>query len=116
MNDNRGNGSSGFILGLIIGGAAVFLLGTDKGRKILKSLTEEGFGEFSQFIERAEEEIEDQDEVAVPKVRKARARLDDARQVIEEEFEEPISNGVKSNGHTYEPVIKRRFFRRTPKS
>lgn len=105
MNENKG-GNSGFILGLIIGGAAVFLLGTDKGRKILKSLTEEGFGELSQFIERAEEEIEDQDEVAAPKVRKAR--------IIEEEFESgAVSNGVKSNGHASEPVMKRRFFRRT---
>lgn len=108
MNDNKG-GNSGFLLGLIIGGAAVFLLGTDKGRKILKSLTEEGFGELSQFIERAEEEIEDQDEVATPKVKKARV----VEEVEDEVVSAPASNGVKSNGHSASAAPKRRFFRRT---
>ena len=104
MNDNKG-GSGGFLLGLIIGGGAVFLLGTDKGRKILKSLTEEGFGELSEIIERAGEGIEEEEEVTIPKVRKAK--------VAEEESEPaPVSNGVKSNGHT-PAAPKRRFFRRS---
>ncbi len=104
MNDNKG-GSGGFLLGLIIGGAAVFLLGTDKGRKILKSLTEEGFGELSGILERAEEGIEEEEEVEIPKVRKAK--------VVEEESEAAVSNGVKSNGHAATPVAKRRFFGRS---
>ncbi len=103
MNDNKG-GSGGFLLGLIIGGGAVFLLGTDKGRKILKSLTEEGFGELSEIIERAGEGIEEEEEVTIPK-RKAK--------VVEEESEALVNSGVKSNGHAATPVAKRRFFRRS---
>ncbi len=100
MNDNRG-GNSGFLLGLIIGGAAVFLLGTDKGRKILKSLTEEGFGELSEIIEEVEENLSDQEgyeEEPVSRVKKAKVV---EPEIIEEE--PPVSR-------TASP--KKRFFRR----
>lgn len=104
MNDNKG-GNSGFLLGLIIGGAVVFLLGTDKGRKILKSLTEEGFEELSTVIERAGEnlEMEEEEESEAPRVRRSK--------IVEEEVSEPVSksNEVKSSS----PAPKRRFFRRS---
>ncbi len=104
MNDNKG-GNSGFLLGLIIGGAVVFLLGTDKGRKILKSLTEEGFEELSTVIERAGEnlEMEEEEESEAPRVRKSK--------IVEEEVVTPISNGVKNERTP--AASKRRFFRRS---
>lgn len=43
MNErpHKGGGNA-FFLGMIVGGALVFLLGTKKGRKILKHLSENG--------------------------------------------------------------------------
>lgn len=48
-NDNRF--SHGFLLGLIIGGAAVFLLGTKTGRNILKILSEQGLDGIANLLE-----------------------------------------------------------------
>ncbi|MEX2007490.1 MAG: hypothetical protein WD992_01840 [Candidatus Levyibacteriota bacterium] len=106
MNDNNSNGGGGgFLFGLLIGGGLVFLLGTDKGRKILKSLTEEGFGELSDIIERAEEEIVEEEPRPIRK----------AKEATEEVVANPVSSGARSNGHS-PSVPKRRFFRRTTKS
>lgn len=41
MND-RNKSSNGFLFGMMVGGALVFLLGTKKGRQILKNLSEKG--------------------------------------------------------------------------
>ncbi len=100
--DNRNNNSGGgFLFGLLIGGAIVFLVGTDKGRKILKSLTDEGMDELSEVLERAEEEIEDEEPALI-------ARKEGV--VEEEEISAPSTNGIKSNDST--STLKRRFFRR----
>lgn len=43
MEENKGAKLfTGFLLGTVVGGSAVFLLGTKKGRKVLKMLVEEG--------------------------------------------------------------------------
>lgn len=90
-NQNSSSFSNGFLLGLIIGGAAVFLLGTKRGKKILKSVSEEGLEGLTEIIEEASTRME------------------------EEEEPEPAQEFPKSNGNGSTPV-KRRFFRRTPKS
>lgn len=42
-HDHHSSGfSNGFVLGGVIGAGIVFLLGTDKGKRILKTLTENG--------------------------------------------------------------------------
>ena len=95
-----GNGrfSDGFLLGALIGGAAVFLLGTKKGNKILKSITEEGLDGLTEIIENFEEEREGaKPEPHVPKK-------------VEEKIElEPVS--IETNGHSVSPA--RRFFKRS---
>lgn len=106
--DNRNNNSSGggFLFGMLIGGALVFLVGTNKGRRILKSLTEEGFEGLSDIIEKAEGELIEEE----PSPRKK------AKVVEEEVVSAPVNNGVKNNGHSASTAPKRRFFRRSPKS
>jgi len=42
MNEKNHKSSNGFLFGMILGGGLVFLLGTKKGRKILKELSEKG--------------------------------------------------------------------------
>lgn len=64
MNNNSGGGfSHGFILGALIGGGIVFLFGTKKGKKLLKTITEEGLegiAELEDFVEDEAEEYEEE--------------------------------------------------------
>jgi gas vesicle protein len=52
MGNNRF--TDGMLLGALIGGTAVFLLGTKKGKKVLKILTEEGLAGFSEIAKELE--------------------------------------------------------------
>ena len=114
MNNNHGNKFfDGFLWGAIIGGGLVFLLGTKKGKKILKMIAEEGAEGLSDILEAQMdeadleedgEEIEDEEDLPA---RKAGAP------------EEPLlkGNGVskdsqsKESGEEIKPPHKR-FFRR----
>ncbi|TXG78673.1 hypothetical protein E6Q11_00720 [Candidatus Dojkabacteria bacterium] len=58
MGNNNGKFSDGFLIGALIGGAAVFLLGTKKGNKILKAITQEGKLELGHVMEDIEERLE----------------------------------------------------------
>ena len=63
MNNNGGSKFfDGFLLGLIIGGLAVFLLGTKSGKQILKKLSEDGLSGFEDLIEKYEETQENVEE------------------------------------------------------
>src|SRR5947209_2623694 len=46
---NNGNFSNGFLLGALVGGGLVFLLGTQKGKQVLKMLTENGIEGVSEL-------------------------------------------------------------------
>jgi hypothetical protein len=53
-NDKAGNNSSGgFLLGVLVGAAIVFLLGTEKGKRILKIISEKGVNNISNMLEEA---------------------------------------------------------------
>lgn len=63
MNNNSGGGfSHGFLLGVILGGGLVFLLGTNKGKKLLKTITEEGLEGIADFEDFVEDEAEEYEE------------------------------------------------------
>lgn len=59
MNNDHSHDSSkffnGFLFGMLIGGAAIFFLGTQKGKKFLKKLSEDGIESFSEFEDLVEE-------------------------------------------------------------
>lgn len=62
MNNNRF--LDGVLWGLLIGGAAVFLFGTKKGNKVLKTIAEEGTQSLNKVLEDIESAVEDvEDEV-----------------------------------------------------
>ncbi len=105
--DNRGSGGNNFLLGIVVGAAAVFLLGTDKGRKVLKTITEEGFEGLSDMIERAEEEIVrgDGDEPEPEPV-----------ELQKSQKESPEETTPVTNGNGIKKETKKRFFRRPSKS
>ena len=54
-NNNSGNNFfSGFLLGALVGAFVVFLLGTKKGKRLLKAISEEGAGNISNLLEEAD--------------------------------------------------------------
>lgn len=62
-NSNGGGFSNGFLFGVLLGGGIVFLLGTKKGKKLLKTITEEGLegiAELEDFVEDEAEEYEEE--------------------------------------------------------
>lgn len=52
----------GVLWGILIGGTIVFLLGTKKGNKVLKTITEEGSQSLSNIMEDIEQAVEDAEE------------------------------------------------------
>ncbi|MEK7534261.1 MAG: YtxH domain-containing protein [Patescibacteria group bacterium] len=59
-NNNGGNKFlNGFLLGALIGGGAIFLLSSEKGKKILKILSEEGLDKISDLLQEQENTMED---------------------------------------------------------
>ena len=66
-NPTEGSGQGnnffgGFLLGLLVGGFLVFVLGTKKGKRLLKVISEEGLDNISNILEEADK-TEDLDEV-----------------------------------------------------
>ncbi|MBI2431053.1 MAG: hypothetical protein HYV39_03500 [Candidatus Levybacteria bacterium] len=61
-NNNGGGFSHGFLLGIIIGGGVVFLLGTKKGKKLLKTITEEGLEGIAELEDLVEDEALEQED------------------------------------------------------
>ena len=52
MNNNGGRRFfDGFLLGIVIGAAAVYLFGTKSGKRLVKKFSEEGFSGFEELIE-----------------------------------------------------------------
>jgi len=94
MNNNHHNNRffDGFLWGAIIGGGLVFLLSTKKGKKLLKTITEEGVGGLSEILEAQMDEGEETE--------------DSEGEEMERVVEEPKiikGNGVTKNNS--EPVV-----------
>lgn len=66
-NSNGGKFLNGFLLGALIGAGVIFLLGTEKGKKILKTITDEGLG-LSELLK--EEDLDDDLDEDIPEVKK----------------------------------------------
>jgi hypothetical protein len=100
-----GNGrfSDGLLFGAILGGAAVFLLGTKKGNRVLKVLTEEGMAQFNDILEEIEEARNE-------------AKTIEADE-SEEDFEEMVVEEPKLNGNNNQteskPKSSKRFFKKS---
>lgn len=100
----EGRFSNGFLLGLVIGGGLVFLLGTTTGKKILKTVSEEGLEGLTQFLE--DLDVEDLDE-----------ELDEVEEEIAQEGgKNPEVIAEKSETQTETKTeskpTKKRFFRK----
>lgn len=86
---NNGRLSNGFILGLIIGGGAVFLFGTKTGKKLLKKFSEEGWEGLTEMLEEV-----------------------DMGEYEEEPVEEETNGELKEEAPEEVKVSKKRFFKK----
>ncbi|MBI4098398.1 MAG: YtxH domain-containing protein [Candidatus Levybacteria bacterium] len=96
----------GLLIGALIGGAGVFLFTTERGKKILKLLTEEG----AEGIEEILKAIESEQEEKLPK--EVIPVVEDVEEKIEKKVEEIKENAVPSNGSP-KKKSPRRFFRKS---
>ena len=97
MNNNGNKFMDGLVLGAVLGGAAVFFLGTRTGKNLLKIVSEQGLDGFVNLLE--EYEIGDwEDEKEFEKAPEADGETKAQDQVSEEEAKEDAP--------------KRRFFKR----
>lgn len=101
---NHGRFSDGLLLGMIIGGAAVFLLGTKKGNKILKTITEDGLAGLSEVAKDLENDARRETKVQLKKV----------EDKIEDLGDSIVVETVNGNGHGEK--APKRFFRKTAKN
>ena len=86
---------SGFLLGLLIGAFVVFLLGTKKGKKLLKVISEGGQDNISNILDEANKEEDLNEVVEEPSSAKAST---DAKAMVD-----------KSEGQRKEFVREREF-------
>ena len=106
-NNNHQGGKfiNGFLLGLIIGAGVVFLFGTKKGKRLLKNLSEDGFGNITDILEQAGELEEDELE-ETPQ----RSGLAEQVKEVKSEMRYPVQ--AKTEEAPKKPLV-RRFFRRS---
>ena len=108
MNNNHSSKFfDGFLWGAIMGGGLVFLLGTKKGKKILKMITEEGVEGLSEILEEQMDEEEAGDTEDEPSFAKASKGKEDGPEKVS-------GNGLSEEKTINEskPSIPKRFFRR----
>ncbi len=104
--DSNSGFINGFLWGIVIGGCIVFLLGTKKGKKLLKLITEEGLDSLAS-IEEAVEEMSTNEPVEKP--------LHNQQDFQRNEQVNHADNGeLKQETHTI-THFPRRFFRGIPK-
>ncbi|MBU2632552.1 YtxH domain-containing protein [Patescibacteria group bacterium] len=94
MNNNchrphGGNFINGFVFGLIMGAALVFLFGTKKGKKLLQILSEEKLEDFKEFLDKMEDDEFDEEK-------------DNPEQILNNELKTDVNSSQKK---------KRRFFK-----
>ena len=111
-NSNSGQGGgkfiNGFLLGALIGAGVVFLLGTKKGKKLLKNLSEDGLGNITDILEQAgeleDDELGETEGASVTESNSAEAKE------VKSEMKYPVQ--AKTEETPKKPLV-RRFFRRS---
>ena len=136
-NNNHDNHSSnngfgnGFLLGAILSGAAVFLLGTKKGKKLLKTLTEEGIEGISDLEDFLFEDEVKPSQIIRSKIEKTAPQVESAIEKITttsiskvSELAEVAAKAASNAAEAAETAAKvtenfekktKRFFRGVPK-
>ncbi len=99
MNNNS-RFSNGFILGLIIGGGAVFLFGTKTGKALLKKFSEQGLEGLTEILE--EVDLGEYEDEPLEKAQEASANHKPTNGELKEEVPEEVK-----------VASKKRFFKKS---
>lgn len=91
---------NGFLIGVIVGAALVFLLATKKGKRLLSAISEEGLDNIADLVGEVEDGFEEEEELP--------------KESVVESSKEEIKPKVHSNGETKKSPT-RRFFKGVPK-
>ena len=112
-HNHGGSFMNGFLMGAIIGAAVVFFLFTEKGKKLLQTIIEEGSEGFSELREFIEEEMDEEDfmDDAVERVSPEEMYTKHADPT--EEKPQTIPHVLVSEAITASPHRVKRFFKRT---
>ena len=105
MNSNN-RFIDGVIVGLILGGAAVFLFGTKSGKNLLKIISEQGLEGISDLMEQYGDDFEEEDLDVQGPIAEEAAKEDLAKDTNGQEKKE-----IKEE-YTSERPVKKRFFKR----
>lgn len=92
--------SNGFLFGMIVGGALVFLIGTKKGRMILKQISEKGANTIKELSNLEDLESFGESEASG-------GMYEEAVKPKAEKEKPEVKSGSSNNGHTF----GKRFFR-----
>lgn len=110
MNDNKKGGFlTGLMLGALLGGAAYYVFGTEKGRKLqkdLKKLAKPYLNDLSDIVDQWPVEKE-----------KIIERMEDIKEAIEEKVEEGVTSVPRLEElQERSKAITKRFFKNIKKS
>lgn len=109
MNNDHHNGHffDGFLLGIVVGAAAVFLLGTKTGKNLLKILSEQGVDGLKDLMDEYnldadEEEFEEESPEVIQDLKHEAKEAQSTATEIKEEAKEEVKQAAP----------KKRFFKR----
>ena len=111
-NSNNGGGKflNGFLLGALIGGGLVFLLSTKKGKKIVKSFSENGLDNISKMLNPQDDNVEEKYEEASNPIKNQSSDTSHSRQ-NQTHTDPEASNGEAKHQAVEKKPLVRRFFR-----
>ncbi|PIR79995.1 MAG: hypothetical protein COU25_02500 [Candidatus Levybacteria bacterium CG10_big_fil_rev_8_21_14_0_10_35_13] len=112
MNNNSNKFFDGFLLGLLIGGAAVFLFGTKSGKNLLKIISEQGLEGISDLMEQYSEDYDEEDLDTEGPIAEENAKSSYAKAPASQRGESEGQGEAHSEEYTSEKPPKKRFFKR----
>lgn len=122
-NHNHGNDNnlSALLAGALIGAAAIYLFGTEKGRKLKDELLEEGqklLDKIGEEVDKAQNQLEEHQEEIKGKLAEGIEKVEDPeqRRRIEETAQDVVENIAEVPQHIASVQKKGRkfFFHRSP--
>jgi hypothetical protein len=108
--------SDGFLFGALVGGAVVFLLGTRKGNRVLKIISEEGIDGLTRFVEETSENIDNFIEEKDLSVNSEQKKKDVHNEEQDHQPKELVTEVIPVENVVEGKTKPHRFFKRTKKA
>lgn len=110
-SDNGGNKFlNGFLLGALIGAGVVFLLSTKKGKKIVRSFSENGLDNISEMLQNQDDNVEDDYEEVQRPIKTSSSDIPHSKPSQTRPSPETANGEAKHQVVEKKPLV-RRFFR-----